>query len=120
MIKRLPTHCGDDTCSACVVAGDYIFIAHHGGGYDKDDIVHQTRAAIESMEKTLESAGSSLSDVVQVNYYIKNVSDFRKGADVFREYMKNCAPARMTVVTQFIDKNCLCQIDGVAYKPVSD
>jgi hypothetical protein len=25
MIKRIPTHCGDDTCPSWVVAGDYIF-----------------------------------------------------------------------------------------------
>lgn len=31
MIIKMPTHCGDDTCSSCVVAGDYIFLAHHGG-----------------------------------------------------------------------------------------
>ena len=46
MIQKMPTHCGDDTCSSCVVAGDYIFLAHHGGGQDVDDIVHQTRATI--------------------------------------------------------------------------
>lgn len=116
MIKRMPTHCGDDTCSSCVVAGDYIFISHHGGGYDKNDIAHQTRKAIEAMEKTLKSVGATLDDVVQVNYYIRNVSDFRAGADVFREYFRNGAPARMTVVTEFIDPNGLCQIDGIAYK----
>ena len=30
MMKKLPTHCGDDTCSSCVIAGDCIFLAHHG------------------------------------------------------------------------------------------
>lgn len=117
MIKRMPTHCGDDTCSSCVVAGDYIFLAHHAGGQDAYDIVHQTRAVIENMAETLSGAGATLDDVVQVNYYIKNVEDFRKGADVFREYFKNGAPARMTVVTEFINDMCLCQMDGIAYKP---
>ena len=41
MIRRMPTHCGDETCSSCVVAGDYIFLAHHGGGQDKEDIIYQ-------------------------------------------------------------------------------
>ena len=48
----------------------------------------------------------------------QNVDDFRKGADVFKEYFKHGAPARMTVVTDFVGENCLCQIDGVAYKPI--
>lgn len=49
MIRKMPTHCGDDTCSSCVVAGDFIFLAHHGGGLDREDIIHQTRATIESI-----------------------------------------------------------------------
>lgn len=116
MIKRMPTHCGDETCSSCVVAGDTIYLAHHAGGFDKCDIVHQTRVAFESMKKTLSTVGATLDDVVQINYYIRNIEDFRKGADVFGEYFKNGAPARMTITSDFVDPKCLCQIDGIAYK----
>ena len=117
MIRRLPTHCGDETCPSCVVAGDYIFLAHHAGGFEKNDIAHQTRVAFEAIKNTLASVGATLDDMVQLNYYIKNTEDFRTGRDVFTEYFPNGAPARMTVVTQFLDDNCLCQIDGIAYKP---
>lgn len=51
MIKRLPTHCGDETCSSCVVAGDYIFLAHHAGGFEKNDIAYQTRVAFEAIKR---------------------------------------------------------------------
>lgn len=117
MIIKMPTNCGDDTCSSCVIAGEFIFLAHHGGGQDKKDIIHQTRATIESLSNTLLTVGATLDDIVQLNFYIKNVSDFRKGADEFRKYFKNGAPARMTIVTEFIGENCLCQMDGIAYKP---
>ena len=117
MLKKMPTHCGDDTCSSCVVAGDYIFLAHHGGGQDVEDLVHQPRVPLERMAHTLATVGATLDDVVQLNYYIKSTEDFRRGADVFREYFKNGAPARMTVVTEFIGPTCLCQMDGIAYKP---
>ena len=83
MIKKMPTHCGDDTCSSCVVAGDYIFLAHHGGGQEVDDIVHQVRATIESIAHTLSTVDASLDDIVQLNFYIKNLADFWLGADVF-------------------------------------
>lgn len=69
------------------------------------------------MAHTLATVGATLDDLVQVNYYIRNVADFRRGADVFREYFPNGAPARMTVVTQFVGPECLCQMDGIAYKP---
>ena len=117
MLKRMPTHCGDETCASCVVAGDFIFLAHHAGGFDKPDIAHQTRAALERMKQTLASVGATLDDVVQLNFYIKRVEDFDEGRNVFAEYFRSGAPARMTVVTQFLDECCLCQIDGVAYKP---
>lgn len=117
MILRMPTHCGDETCPSCVVAGDFIFLAHHAGGFEKQDIAYQLRVIFERMKKTLALVNATLDDMVQVNFYIKNVEDFDAGRDVFFEYFKNGAPARMTVVTQFLDDDCLCQIDGIAYKP---
>jgi len=117
MLKKMPTHCGDETCSSCVVAGDFIFLAHHAGGFEKNDIAHQTRAAFESMKRTLAAIGATLEDMVQLNYYIRDTEDFDAGRNVFFEYFPNGAPARMTVVTRFLDNACLCQIDGVAYKP---
>lgn len=117
MIQRMPSHCGDDTCAACVIAGDYIFLSHHGGGHEQDDIVHQMRKTLESMQDTLQTAGAGLDDLVQVNLYLKNIRDFRKAADVFREYFKNGVPARMTTTTEFIGDACLCQMDGIAYRP---
>lgn len=119
MIKRMPTHCGDDTCSSCVIAGDYIFLAHHAGGHDKKDIVYQMRKTFESMKKTLASVGATLDDVVQINLYLRNIGDFRLAADVFREYYKDGAPARMTATTEFVGETCLCQMDGIAYKPLA-
>jgi len=34
MLIKMPTHYNDDTLSSCVIAGDFIFLAHHGGGQD--------------------------------------------------------------------------------------
>lgn len=120
MIKRMPTHCGDETCASCVVAGDYIFLAHHAGGFEKADIAHQTRAALEAIRRTLAAVHASLDDIVQLNYYIKNTEDFDAGRNVFAEYFPSGAPARMTVVTRFLNENCLCQIDGIAYAPAGE
>ena len=119
MIQRMGNHYGDDTCSSCVVAGDYIFLAHHGGGQEVNDLAYQTRASLDSLQQTLQSVGATMDNMVQITYYIRNVEDFRKGADVFREYFKNGAPARMTVVTECVGENCLCQVDGLAYMPMA-
>jgi Putative translation initiation inhibitor, yjgF family len=118
MLKKIPNHHGDDTCASCTVAGDYIFLAHQAGGFDKIEIKHQMRAAFEDAKKSLESVGAVLNDMVQINLYLRNLEDFEQAVEVFREYFdKDQFPARMTSTTQFIDPECLCMIDGIAYKP---
>jgi len=115
MIKRMPNHSQDESYSSCVVAGDFIFLAHHAGG--GADVVSQMRATFESMKFTLSTVGATLDDMVQINLYLKNIEDFRGGVrDVFYEYFKNGVPARMTTTTSFIEPSCLCQMDGIAYK----
>jgi 2-iminobutanoate/2-iminopropanoate deaminase len=114
----MPTHCGDDTCASCVVAGDYIYLAHHAGGFDQQDIKHQMRKTFDRAKKTLESVEATLNDMVQINLYLKDLEDFDGAREVFYEYFDSgCFPARMTSTSKFLDADCLCMIDGVAYKP---
>lgn len=118
MIRRMPTHCGDETCASCVVAGDFIFLAHHAGGFDKQDVAHQIRAAFARMEVTLQAVDATLHDMVQINLYMRDLSHFDVARDVFLEYFEHDGfPARMTLTSEFIDAECLCMMDGVAYKP---
>ena len=118
MIERLPTHYGDETCASCVVAGDFIYLAHHAGGYDKNDITHKMRATFESAKRTLAQCGASLGDMVQIHLYLKDLEDFDGARAVFYEYFgKDGFPACMTSTTRFLSDACLCMIDGVAYRP---
>ena len=118
MIKKMPPNGEDNTYSSCVVAGDFIFLGHHGGGQDVNDIAHQVKETFESMKHTLSTVNATLDDMVQLNFYIKDTEDFSRGRDVFKDYFKNGAPARMTIVTEFLGESCLCQMDGIAYKPM--
>ena len=118
MLMKMPTHCGDETCSSCVVAGEFIYLAHHAGGFEKQDIRYQMRATFESAKATLASVNAQLNDMVQINLYLKNLDDFEGAREVFYEYFsKGNFPARMTSRTEFLNDNCLCMIDGVAYMP---
>jgi 2-iminobutanoate/2-iminopropanoate deaminase len=117
IISRMPTHCGDDTCPSCVVAGDQIYLAHHAGGFDQDDVAHQTRCAFSAAAKTLASVGADLSDLVTVTLYLRDLADFRAARDVFAEIFPCGGPARMTATTSLLDPGCRCMIDGIAYHP---
>ena len=114
MITRLPTHVGDPTCSAAVVAGDVVYLAHHAGGFDVPDAAHQARAALAAMRDTLATAGGTMADVVQVRLYLRDLADLRGACDVFPEFFGEAAPARMTLTTDFFDAACLVQVEGVA------
>ncbi|AHV96807.1 RidA family protein [Paenibacillus sabinae] len=116
MIIRTSSHYGDDTCSSYVTAGDFIFLSHHAGGHESNDIVHQMEASFDSLAATLESAGATFGDIVQINLYLKNIEDFRVAKDVFYKYFKkDHFPARMTTTTDFVNPTCLCMLDAVAY-----
>ena len=112
----MPTNCGDETCPACVVAGDFIFLAHHAGGHDKNDIAYQMDVCFSRLRNTLKSVEATLDDMVQINLYLKDINDFRKARDVFYKYFTNGFPARMGTTTDFVSPGCLCMIDGIAYK----
>jgi len=115
-IVRQPTHCGDETCPSCVVAGDFVFLAHHAGGFESDDVRVQMRACFESLKSTLASVGATLDDLVQVNLYLRSIEDLRDARDVFFDYFEAGFPARTATTTDFVDSACLCMLDGVAYK----
>jgi 2-iminobutanoate/2-iminopropanoate deaminase len=117
MILRKPSHYGDDTCSSYVIAGDFIFLAHHSGGHERNDIVYQMEASFVNLRGTLHSIGASLEDVVQINLYLRDIKDFGLARDVFSNYFQQDGfPARMTTTTQFVNSTCLCMLDGIAYK----
>lgn len=112
-----PTHCQDVTCASCVQAGDFIYLSHHGGGFDKEDVAYQIRKTFKNMKNTLSQAGASLKDIVQINLYLRNIKDLRAACDVFPEIFGEEVPARMTTTTDFYDDICLCMMDAVIYKP---
>lgn len=116
MINRYPTHCGDDTCASCVEAGGFVYLAHHAGGFDRQDVAYQMRKTFESMQETLKQTGSSLQDLIQVNLYLKDIHDLRAACDVFTEMFGDQPPARMTLTSEFFDDRCLLMMDGVVYK----
>lgn len=120
MITRGPAAYGDTTCSSYVAVGDLVLLGHHGGGYDSPDVAVQVLAAFRGMAETLALAGATLDDLVQVTLYLRDVADFADARDAFAQALPpGCAPARMTVTTDFVDPAALCQLDGVAARPAA-
>lgn len=35
IFMRMPTHCGNESCSSFMVADDFNYLAHHTGGFEE-------------------------------------------------------------------------------------
>jgi 2-iminobutanoate/2-iminopropanoate deaminase len=109
------------TFSTCVVAGDFVFTSHLAGldeeGNWPESVEGQTEHCFRRLARTLEAAGSTLSDVVKTTVYLKNIEDFGKMGEVYRRKFTDGYPARMTATSEFIDPEILVMIEAVAYKP---
>ncbi|GEM_PF-237365 len=106
----------DPTFSTCVVAGDFVFTSHVAGldeeGKWPGSVEEQTAHCFRNLEKTLNAAGATLSDVVKMTVYLKNIEDFARMREVYREKFTDGYPARMTATSVFIDSEILVIIDG--------
>jgi 2-iminobutanoate/2-iminopropanoate deaminase len=110
------------TFSSCVIAGDFVFTAHHAG-YDfekgewPEGIEAQTEQCFTNLERTLHAAGVTLNDVVRTTVFLTDTTDFRGMREVYRRQFTEGYPARSGLFTVFLDPECLVQIEAVAYKP---
>jgi 2-iminobutanoate/2-iminopropanoate deaminase len=111
-IKYLPT---PHSYSSAVAAGDYVFLGlHRGSGKDFNTQFHDT---FKHLKTSLAEFGLELKDIVKVNVWLKNIEDLPEMEKTFTPYFqKDRFPARMTATTQFIDRDCLLMIDGIAYR----
>ena len=78
------------------------------------DIKAQTKTVLDSMGPTLTKAGSSLAMVASVNVYVKNAADVAGMTEVWRQYWPKNAPARTTVISDFVRPGALLEMSMVA------
>lgn len=109
--------------SSAIRAGDYIFVSGQGGfqnpesGKPIEGIEAQTRQCMENMKQVLETAGSSLDDVVKVTVFLGNIADFAKMNEVYQSYFLKDQPARSTVITGLVIPSMLIEMECIAYLP---
>ncbi|MBL8217739.1 MAG: RidA family protein [Bryobacterales bacterium] len=109
--------------SPAVRAGDFIFVAGQGpidpvsNEFSFGDIQHETRVTLTNVQRILEAAGASLSDVVKCSVFLRNGSDFDAMNSVYAEFFGDTKPARTTVEAKFANPTMKVEIDCIAYKP---
>jgi reactive intermediate/imine deaminase len=67
------------------------------GQLASDDVADQTTQVFENIRRCLQSVGADLSDVVKVNAFLADFSDFPIFNEVYRNMFTEPFPARTTV-----------------------
>jgi 2-aminomuconate deaminase len=117
-------------------AGDFIFVSGTSSrrpdntiagveiidemGTKRLDIVQQTREVLKNIERNLQKAGGSMSDVVDVTSFLVNMNDFAGYNKAYAEFFNaETGPARTTVaVHQLPHPDLVVEIKVMAYKPL--
>ena len=104
-----------------VRAGDLLFVSgcvpvdSEGELVGGDDVVAQTRQALENVGRVLEAAGVTFADVAKVTLYLTDVDDRPKINPVRREFFGETRPASTLVeVSRLAIPGAKVEIEAVA------
>jgi 2-iminobutanoate/2-iminopropanoate deaminase len=106
--------------SHAVVAGDLIFVSGTLGTQGETfDLAPggtgpETAQTLRNIEKILQEAGASLSDIVKVSVYLVDMNTFRDMNDAYGEFFGTEPPARITVGGAKLALGAAVEIECVA------
>lgn len=79
------------------------------------DIDKQTRQVCENLSRAMSAAGGTLSDIVRVDVFVRNIEHFDAIHRVRREYFDAPAPAStMLEVSKMVSPDMLIEINAIA------
>jgi enamine deaminase RidA (YjgF/YER057c/UK114 family) len=105
--------------SRAIVDGDWIFVSGTTGFDYKtmtvaDDVVAQCEQTLRNIEAALAEAGSSLADIVRVNYIFPDREDFQPCWPVLRRAFGESRPASTMIVAGLADPRMKIEIEVTA------
>jgi 2-iminobutanoate/2-iminopropanoate deaminase len=104
-------------------AGNLIFIA---GQVAMDPQTQETPKSfakqlhliIKNLKTILESAGSSLDNILKTTVFLKDLSNYAEYNEIYRQYFKTEFPARSTVIADLVHEDFLIEIEAIAWTTV--
>jgi len=117
---NVPTQRQKPPFSDAVLVGETLYLSGHIG-LDENNKVPATaeaeaRLVLKRFEATLKAAGMGLEDLVQVQVFCSDVSQFDAWNKVYREVMKEPYPARAFIGSGKLLFDARFEIQGIAYK----
>jgi 2-iminobutanoate/2-iminopropanoate deaminase len=75
----------------------------------------QTRQTLINLSKVLESAGSSLSQVLKTTVFLQDMNEFAKMNSVYAEFFDPDPPARSTIQAAALPLGAAVEIEAIAF-----
>jgi 2-iminobutanoate/2-iminopropanoate deaminase len=106
-----------------IAAGGFVFASGQialdpaTGQLVAGDVRAQTRRVLDNLRAVLETAGSSLDQVVKTTVFLAHLSDFAAMNEVYAAYFAGAPPARSTVPVAELPPGALIEIEAVALRP---
>ena len=100
-------------------SGDFLFIAGQfpvetDTGQIPSSFADQLRLVLDHIRNILESAGSSMDEVLKMTVFLKDRAYRTEYDEIFRAYFKKGFPARSTVVASLMKEEFLVEIEAIA------
>jgi 2-iminobutanoate/2-iminopropanoate deaminase len=104
-----------------ILAGDTLYVAGLQGTDPKThalpgDFGQEARNCLENVGRVLNGAHMKYSDVVSVQIYLEDMSQFQIVNAIYREYFKNPMPARTTVQVAKLSAGARIEVSAIARK----
>jgi 2-iminobutanoate/2-iminopropanoate deaminase len=77
----------------------------------------QLHLILKNLKTILESAGSSLENILKTTVFLKDLSNYGEYNEIYRQYFKNGFPARSTVIADLVHEDFLIEIEAIAWTP---
>ena len=79
-----------------------------------DDFEAQTVQVFENLKAVMAAAGGTLNDMVKVNIFLTDLSNFAKVNEVMARYFDQPYPARAAIEISKLPRGAQVEIDGIA------
>lgn len=82
-----------------------------------DDFEEQAQQVFKNVVSVCEAAGGSINDMVKVNIFLTDLSNFAKVNEIMSQYFTEPYPARAAIEVAGLPKGVAIEIDGVMEVP---
>ncbi len=105
--------------SQAIIAGSFLFISGQGAidpdtqEYRPLSIKEETILALQNLKGIVESAGSTMENVVKTTIFLQDMNDFNEFNEAYSSFFPSLPPARSTIQAAKLPKGFKVEIEAI-------